>query len=224
MLRHTFASVAGDLGFSELMSAGLLGHPARGVRRSSWQRTVCLRRLGKMLDGGTAAKHQKRLPSKYPATAIAQIDRFGDLQNCLIKSETRKRRPSSFFRTKRDVGFAGYEQPDIKRRSKEALITRLFEIDASPGELNERGFHLIGGSANDLKFQGFDPNRGPFTAIYALFLPSRTRTLHPSNSPIRPSRDFSLPQIAERYPSLGTRNFRAISTGILDSVPGNASN
>ena len=31
VLRHTFASVAGDLGFSELTIAGLLGHSARGV-------------------------------------------------------------------------------------------------------------------------------------------------------------------------------------------------
>jgi integrase len=31
VLRHTFASVAGDLGFSELTIAGLLGHAARGV-------------------------------------------------------------------------------------------------------------------------------------------------------------------------------------------------
>ena len=30
-LRHTFASVAGDLGFSELTIAALLGHAARGV-------------------------------------------------------------------------------------------------------------------------------------------------------------------------------------------------
>ena len=30
-LRHTFASVAGDLGFSELTIAALLGHSARGV-------------------------------------------------------------------------------------------------------------------------------------------------------------------------------------------------
>ena len=64
-----------------------------------------------------------------------------------------------------------------------------------------------------------DPNRGPFTAIDALFSPSRTRTLYPSNSPIRPSRNFSLSQMAERHPSLATRNFRSISTGILGSVP-----
>jgi len=31
VLRHTFASVAGDLGFSELSIAGLLGHTGRGV-------------------------------------------------------------------------------------------------------------------------------------------------------------------------------------------------
>lgn len=31
VLRHTFASVAGDLGFSELTIAGLLGHAVRGV-------------------------------------------------------------------------------------------------------------------------------------------------------------------------------------------------
>jgi integrase len=31
VLRHTFASVAGDLGFSELTIAGLLGHAGRGV-------------------------------------------------------------------------------------------------------------------------------------------------------------------------------------------------
>lgn len=31
ILRHTFASVAGDLGFSELTIAGLLGHTGRGV-------------------------------------------------------------------------------------------------------------------------------------------------------------------------------------------------
>ena len=31
VLRHTFASVAGDMGFSELTIAGLLGHAGRGV-------------------------------------------------------------------------------------------------------------------------------------------------------------------------------------------------
>ncbi len=32
-LRHTFASVAGDLGFSELTIAALLGHTAHGVKQ-----------------------------------------------------------------------------------------------------------------------------------------------------------------------------------------------
>jgi site-specific recombinase XerD len=31
VLRHTFASVAGDMGFTELTIAGLLGHSGRGV-------------------------------------------------------------------------------------------------------------------------------------------------------------------------------------------------
>jgi integrase len=31
VLRHTFASIAGDLGFSELTIAGLLGHSAHGI-------------------------------------------------------------------------------------------------------------------------------------------------------------------------------------------------
>src|SRR5208282_3160276 len=34
VLRHTFASLAGDLGFSELTIAGLLGHAARGVTQN----------------------------------------------------------------------------------------------------------------------------------------------------------------------------------------------
>ncbi len=31
MLRHTFASIAGELGYSELVIRGLIGHAARGV-------------------------------------------------------------------------------------------------------------------------------------------------------------------------------------------------
>jgi integrase len=34
LLRHTFSSVAGDLGYSELTIAGLLGHSAKGVTQS----------------------------------------------------------------------------------------------------------------------------------------------------------------------------------------------
>ncbi len=40
----------------------------------------------------------------------------------------------SVLGTTRDVRFAEHDQPDSKRRSKETLITRLFEIYASPGE------------------------------------------------------------------------------------------
>jgi hypothetical protein len=40
----------------------------------------------------------------------------------------------SVLGTKRDVRSAEHDQLNIKRRSKEALTTRLFEIDASPGE------------------------------------------------------------------------------------------
>jgi integrase len=36
VLRHTFASIAGDLGFSELTIAGLLGHSARGVTQATY--------------------------------------------------------------------------------------------------------------------------------------------------------------------------------------------
>ncbi|MGO8847419.1 MAG: hypothetical protein ACLQFI_19205, partial [Methylocella sp.] len=96
VLRHTFASVAGDLGFSELTIAGLLGHSARGVTQGYVHLDTALvvaadrvsSEIAKMLDGGMAAKHPKRTPREYLATAIAQADRFGDLQNCLIESET----------------------------------------------------------------------------------------------------------------------------------------
>jgi integrase len=96
VLRHTFASVAGDLGFSELTIAGLLGHSARGVTQGYVHLDTALvvaadrvsAEIAKMLDGGMAAKHPKRTPRVYLATAIAQADRFGDLQNCLIESET----------------------------------------------------------------------------------------------------------------------------------------
>jgi integrase len=79
VLRHTFASVAGDLGFSELTIAGLLGHSARGVTqgyvhldtvlvvaadRVSWE-------VAQMLDGEVAAKRPKGAFKKDLATMIA---------------------------------------------------------------------------------------------------------------------------------------------------------
>ena len=71
VLRHTFASVAGDMGFSELTIAGLLGHTGRGVT----QRYVHLDKALVMaaekvaeeietaLDAGAAAKRRKRSAS-----------------------------------------------------------------------------------------------------------------------------------------------------------------
>lgn len=62
VLRHTFASVAGDLGFSELTIAGLLGHSARGVTQGyvhlDTALTVAADRvsaeIAKLLDGSVA--------------------------------------------------------------------------------------------------------------------------------------------------------------------------
>jgi integrase len=87
VLRHTFASVAGDLGFSELTIAGLLGHSARGVTqgyvhldtalvvaadRVSWE-------IAQMLDGGVAVKRPKRAFKRDLATVIATKPPKGDL-------------------------------------------------------------------------------------------------------------------------------------------------
>ncbi len=63
VLRHTFASVAGDLGFSELMIAGLLGHSARGVPQGYVHLDTALvvaaervsAEIAQMLDGAAVA-------------------------------------------------------------------------------------------------------------------------------------------------------------------------
>ena len=60
-LRHTFASVAGDLGFSELTIAALLGHAARGVTQRYVHIDEAVRmaadkvadEIAAILDGGT---------------------------------------------------------------------------------------------------------------------------------------------------------------------------
>lgn len=60
-LRHTFASVAGDLGFSELTIAGLLGHGKRGVTQGYIHIDEGLKaaaaktsdEIAKLLDGAT---------------------------------------------------------------------------------------------------------------------------------------------------------------------------
>lgn len=64
-LRHAFASVAGDLGFSELTIAALLGHASRGVTQRYVHVDEALRMaadkvagaIGAILDGA-AADHQ----------------------------------------------------------------------------------------------------------------------------------------------------------------------
>jgi integrase len=81
VLRHTFASIAGDLGFSELTIAGLLGHTGRGVT----QRYVHLDKalvlaadkvaeeIATALDAGSKRVHDKRLatvPEGEPRHAL----------------------------------------------------------------------------------------------------------------------------------------------------------
>lgn len=76
VLRHTFASVAGDLGFSELTIAGLLGHAARGVTQGYIHLDVALvvaadrvsAEIAQMLDSATAT--QRKIQTQF-ATATA---------------------------------------------------------------------------------------------------------------------------------------------------------
>lgn len=66
VLRHTFASVAGDLGFSELTIAALLGHAARGVTQRYVHIDEALRvaadrvagRLAEIIDGVAATRRR----------------------------------------------------------------------------------------------------------------------------------------------------------------------
>lgn len=68
VLRHTFASVAGDLGFSELTIAGLLGHSARGVTQGYVHLDTALvvaadsvsARIAELLDGAVASTQRKK--------------------------------------------------------------------------------------------------------------------------------------------------------------------
>ncbi|SEE39964.1 Site-specific recombinase XerD [Rhizobiales bacterium GAS191] len=76
VLRHTFASVAGHLGFSELTIAGLLGHTARGVTQGYVHLDAALivaanqvaGRIASLLDGESAAKQYSNKPTAKPAT------------------------------------------------------------------------------------------------------------------------------------------------------------
>lgn len=75
VLRHTFASVAGDLGFSELTIAGLLRHSARGVTQGYVHLDTALvgvadrvsAEIAQMLDGAAVAQRSKKV-SKKPFT------------------------------------------------------------------------------------------------------------------------------------------------------------
>lgn len=71
MLRHTFASIAADLGFSELTIAGLLGHSAGSVTSGYVHLDTALvtaadrvsATIANVLDGGSLARGKKpRLP------------------------------------------------------------------------------------------------------------------------------------------------------------------
>jgi hypothetical protein len=68
VLRHTFASVAGDLGFSELTIAGLLGHSARGVTQGYVHLDTALvvaadsvsARIAELLDGAVVSTSREK--------------------------------------------------------------------------------------------------------------------------------------------------------------------
>jgi integrase len=76
VLRHTFASVAGDLGFSELTIAGLLGHSARGVTQGYVHLDTALvvaadqvtAAIVQLLDGDEAATRRSRKASPKSVT------------------------------------------------------------------------------------------------------------------------------------------------------------
>lgn len=89
VLRHTFASVAGDLGFSELTIAGLLGHSARGVTQGYVHLDTALivaanrvaTEIARMLDGPAANRHSKK-PSEN-RLSLPNGGRRG-LERCLL--------------------------------------------------------------------------------------------------------------------------------------------
>jgi integrase len=79
VLRHTFASVAGDLGFSELTIAGLLGHSARGVTQGYVHLDTALvvaadrvsARIAELLDGVASGTQRKKRSRKEITIALA---------------------------------------------------------------------------------------------------------------------------------------------------------
>ena len=79
VLRHTFASVAGDLGFSELTIAGLLGHSARGVTQGYVHLDSALvvaadrvsERIAELLDDVASGKHGNEALQRRNAVVLA---------------------------------------------------------------------------------------------------------------------------------------------------------
>ena len=79
VLRHTFASVAGDLGFSELTIAGLLGHAARGVTQGYVHLDAALAvaadrvsaEIAKLLDGETKGEPKTAAQTRKGRTVRA---------------------------------------------------------------------------------------------------------------------------------------------------------
>jgi integrase len=79
VLRHTFASVAGDLGFSELTIAGLLGHSARGVTQGYVHLDTALivaadrvsAEIAKLLDGMSDTRKSRKSLAKTLMTKVA---------------------------------------------------------------------------------------------------------------------------------------------------------
>jgi integrase len=83
VLRHTFASIAASLGFSELTISGLLGHGPRGVTQRYVHLDAALviaadqvsAEIARLLDGGEvlSMKEAKRLRSAGQVRSFAEI-------------------------------------------------------------------------------------------------------------------------------------------------------
>jgi integrase len=79
VLRHTFASIAGDLGFSELTIAGLLGHSARGVTQGYVHLDSALivaadqvaAEIARLVDGNTAEVRRAKRTVKQARSKVA---------------------------------------------------------------------------------------------------------------------------------------------------------
>jgi integrase len=82
VLRHTFASIAGSLGFSELTISGLLGHGPRGVTQRYVHLDTALviaadqvaAEISRLLDGGEVGsmKEAKRMRFEKRVTLVRE--------------------------------------------------------------------------------------------------------------------------------------------------------